>query len=231
MVSKHVHATVITRLYHYTQDPARSPQQRADMDTTLKTCLPDRISSWLFDAGEIRTVPFDLSPLSQLIAANLDDLCTYATTAFAQGWPAQDAEVVAPAELRRHLVEMVGGLEDVLRRLTRRLKWAMEQIRRLNQVIEKRGDLDPEEDALLRRCKALVQRLKGTARRGRREAEGYDDVNTFGVLAAEGFLPGYGLEVGSVLGTAQIPHWRNGAMDFTLPRSPGSRFANMSPAT
>jgi hypothetical protein len=33
-------------------------------------------------------------------------------------------------------------------------------------------------------------------------------VNTFGVLAAEGFLPGYGLEVGSVLGTAEIPFWR-----------------------
>jgi SOS-response transcriptional repressor LexA len=66
----------------------------------------------------------------------------------------------------------------------------------------------------------VVKRLKGTERRRRREAEGYDDVNTFGVLAAEGFLPGYGLEVGSVLGTAEIPFWRTGAMEFTLPRPP-----------
>ncbi|MEY3739694.1 MAG: hypothetical protein RLZZ192_370, partial [Pseudomonadota bacterium] len=40
------------------------------------------------------------------------------------------------------------------------------------------------------------------------------------ILAAEGFLPGYGLEVGSVLGTAEIPFWRTGAMEFTLPRPP-----------
>ena len=45
-------------------------------------------------------------------------------------------------------------------------------------------------------------------------------MNTFGVLAAEGFLPGYGLEVGSVLGTAEIPFWRTGAMEFSLPRPP-----------
>jgi hypothetical protein len=42
----------------------------------------------------------------------------------------------------------------------------------------------------------------------------------FGVLAAEGFLPGYGLEVGSILGTAEIPFWRMGVMEFALPRPP-----------
>ena len=38
--------------------------------------------------------------------------------------------------------------------------------------------VDGADDAF-RRCDALVKRLKGTASRGRREAEGYDDVNTF----------------------------------------------------
>ena len=70
------------------------------------------------------------------------------------------------------------------------------------------------------RCDRLVKRLKGTARRTRREAEGYDDVNTFAVLDAEGFLPGYGLKNGSVLGTAEIPFWQMGAMEFSLPRPP-----------
>jgi len=128
--------------------------------------------------------------------------------------------VTRPEALRAHVRGMVGALTEVIVRLERRLSWALEQIRRLNGLREKQGDLEPEDDALFRRCDTLVKRLKGTAKRTRREAEGYDDVNTFGVLAAEGFLPGYGLEVGSVLGTAEIPFWRTGAMSFTLPRPP-----------
>ena len=76
-----------------------------------------------------------------------------------------------------------------------------------------------------------MKRLKGTERRRRREAEGYDDVNTFGVLAAEGFLPGYGLEVGSVLGTAEIPFWRTGAMEFASQGRRAWLCANTSLAT
>ncbi|MCH8199954.1 MAG: excinuclease ABC subunit UvrA, partial [Chloroflexi bacterium] len=115
---------------------------------------------------------------------------------------------------------MVTELSEVIGRLRRRLRWAMGQIRRLNALREQQGDLEPADDALFRRCDRLVKRLKGTAKRSRREAEGYDDVNTYGVLAAEGFLPGYGLEIGSVRGTAEIPFWRTGAMEFSLPRSP-----------
>jgi hypothetical protein len=220
MVAKHVHATVITRLHQYTRDPGRTPGERSAVDDVLKTCLPDRVSSYLFDAGVVRTKPFDLTPLRQLLAANVDDLCRYVESAFRQGWPERDGEVVTPQALRGHVEHMVPAMEGVLARLNRRLRWAMEQIRRLNAVREQQGTLEPEDDALFRRCDALVKRLKGTARRARREAEGYDDVNTFGVLAAEGFLPGYGLEVGSVLGTAEIPFWRTGAMEFTLPRPP-----------
>lgn len=220
MVAKHVHATVITRLHQYTRDPGRTPAERQAVDGVLKTCLPDRVSSYLFDGGVLRTAVFDLTPLRRLIDANSDDLCRYVERAFRQGWPGRDAEVATPEALRRHVQEMVAGLEQVLSRLNRRLRWAMEQIRRLNAVREQQGTLEPEDDALFRRCDALVKRLKGTARRARREAEGYDDVNTFGVLAAEGFLPGYGLEVGSVLGTAEIPFWRTGAMEFALPRPP-----------
>ena len=65
---------------------------------------------------------------------------------------------------------------------------------------------------MFRRCDRLVKRLKGTARRSRSQAEGHDDFNTFNVLAAEGFLPGYGLEAGSAVGWAEIPFWRTGAV-------------------
>ncbi len=220
MVAKHVHATVMTRLHQYVRDPGRAAADRLEIDATLKTCLPDRISAYLFQDGLVRNGPFDLAPLQRLIDRNVDDLVACVEGAFCQGWPEADAEVTRPESLRAHVREMVRGLEEVLTRLGRRLRWALEQIKRLSAMRAVQGDLDQEDEALFKRCDAVVKRLKGTARRSRREAEGYDDVNTFGVLAAEGFLPGYGLEVGSVLGTAEIPFWRTGAMAFSLPRPP-----------
>jgi hypothetical protein len=220
MVGKHVHATVITRLHQYTRAASRPEAERRAVEDTLTTCLPDRVSAYLFEDGLVRDQPFDLAPLQTLIDRNADDLVAYVEAAFRSGWPEADADVTQPEALRSHVHEMVRGLDEVIARLRRRLRWAIDQIKRLNVVREHQGDLEPEDEALFRRCDALVKRLKGTARRTRREAEGYDDVSTFGALAAEGFLPGYGLEVGSVLGTAEIPFWRTGAMEFALPRPP-----------
>lgn len=220
MIEKHVHATVITRLHQYAIDASRSDAERKDIADILRTCLPDRVSPYLFDGGNVREKAFDYSSLREVIAKNVDDLVSSVDTAFRQGWPEADSEVTRPDVLRSHVVGMVDDLDQVIGRLRRRLHWAMEQIKRMNGIREKKGTLEPEEESLYRRCDGLIKRLKGTERRRRREAEGYDDVNTFGVLAAEGFLPGYGLEVGSVLGTAEIPFWRTGAMVFSLPRPP-----------
>jgi len=220
MVAKHVHATVITRLHQYARDQRRSDDELENIENTLMTCLPDTVTAYLFDEGLVRGERFDLEPLRALIERNIDDLVAYVESAFRQGWPEADEEVTSAEALLKHVDEMVGDLEVVVARLERRLRWAMEQIGRLHKEREKHGTLEPEDDALFRRCDQLIKRLKGTKRRARREAEGYSDVNTFGVLAAEGFLPGYGLEVGSVLGTAEIPFWRTGAMEFSLPRPP-----------
>jgi hypothetical protein len=95
----------------------------------------------------------------------------------------------------------------------------LDQIRRLQDEQRRKGTLEPDEDALYRRCDRLVKRLKGQQRRGRTETEGIDDVSTFSVLAAEGFLPGYGLDEGSVLGTAQIPRQLAEGADLELRRA------------
>jgi len=220
MVAKHVHAAVLTRLHQYAGDPARPEAERREIDEVVRASLPRQVSAYLFEERRLRETPFDFAPLRRLIDRNLDDMVAFVEGAFHQGWPEADGEVTRPEVLRAHVTGLVDGLEEVVGRLRRRLRWAMEQIRRLNSVREEHGDLEPEDDALFRRCDRLVKRLKGTARRTRREAEGYEETNTFGVLAAEGFLPGYGLEVGSVLGTAEIPFWRTGAMEFALPRPP-----------
>lgn len=220
MVAKHVHAAVITRLYQYTRDGMRAVRERRHIEQILHTCLPGQVSSYLFADGNIRSEPFDLSPLAELINDNLDDLTEYVEAVFGQGWPERDMEVVKPEKLRQYVLEMPAELGVVIARLRRRLMWAMEQIKRLNAVRERQGVLETEDEALFKRCDRLVKRLKGVQQRSRREAEGYDDVNTFAVLAAEGFLPGYGLEVGSILGVAEVPYWELGATEFALPRPP-----------
>jgi len=220
MVAKHVHATVISRLHQCARDESRTESERARINEALLDCLPRQVSHYLFEDGFVRDTAFDLSPLEEIINSNLHDLVGAVTGAFQQGWPEADAAVTSPEALLGHVQGTADELGKVIVRLRRRLRWAMKQIARLNALREQQGDLEPADDALFRRCDRMLKRLKGTARRTRREAEGYDDVNTFGVLAAEGFLPGYGLEVGSVLGNAEIPFWRSGAMEFSLPRAP-----------
>ena len=205
MVAKHVHASVLTWLHQFVRDMSQPEDARRDIDSVLKACLPDRVSYYLFEDGSVRTQPFGFQPLEEVIERHADALASYVEQVFRRGWPAADAAVVTPDALGRHVESFVPDLKVVVARLTRRLKWALNEIKRLNKVREQRGDLDQEDESLFRRCDALVKRLKGTAVRRRREAEGYDDVNTFGVLAAEGFLPGYGLETGSVVATAEIP--------------------------
>ena len=229
MVAKHVHATVISGLHRYARDPGRPEAEREAIRDVLARCLPSRVSPYLFEGGEVRSAPFDLSALRDLVQRNSQDLIADVQRVFRLGWPQSDADVTAAAVLRAHVGSFADNLEAAVTRLHRRLRWAMEQIRRLNVRRERQGTLDPEDEALFRRCDRLVKRLKGTARRSRSQAEGHDDFNTFNVLAAEGFLPGYGLEAGSVVGWAEIPFWRTGAMDFSLPRSPATALREYVP--
>ena len=229
MVAKHVHATVITSLHRYGRDPERADTERDEIRDVLGRCLPSRVTPYLFDGGAVRSEPFDLGTLRDLVRRNSGELTAGVQRVFQQGWPETDADVTAPAVLRAHVESFADSLEAVVARLHRRLRWAMEQIKRLNVRRESQGTLDPEDEALFRRCDNLVKRLKGTGRRSRSQAEGYDDFNTFNVLAAEGFLPGYGLEIGSVVGWAEIPFWRTGAMDFSLPRAPATALREYVP--
>lgn len=218
MVCKHVHSAIITRLHEYARDPQRSKTEQLTIDEALRDCLPREISHYLFEDGRLRDQPFKMTFLESVVHDHLDELVDHVQAVFNQGWPASDAEVVTPEALRAHVEGFTEELAEVIGRLRHRLRWAMVQISRLSALRLQHGDLDQEDESLFRRCDRLVKRLKGTARRGRRDAEGIDDASTFGVLAAEGFLPGYGLDTGSVLGSAEIPFWRTGAMDFNLPR-------------
>lgn len=220
MVAKHVHAAVITRLYQLERADSGLPEESiAAIRETLRRVLPGRISAYLFEpTGQLRTAPFDVTPLAELVVWHRADLLSHAREAFQQGWPDSAADVTSSEALACHVDAMASELDAVLRRLRKRLQWAHSEIRRLNRVRNQYGTLDAEDEAHYRRCDRLIKKLKGVQSRRRREAEGIDEINTYGVLAAEGFLPGYGLDTGSVIAMAEVPYWQIGSIDFDLPR-------------
>ena len=228
MVAKHVHATVIAALHRYGRDPDRPKAERERIRNVLATCLPRRVKPYLFDGEVVRQERFDFGPLRELVRHNCPNLADKVRAVFDQGWPEEDSAVTSPDALRGHVERFTDELEGVVKRLRRRLRWAMGQIKRLNAVREERGTLDGQDEALFRRCGRLVTRLRG-GDAGRSHAEGHDSSITFSVLAAEGFLPGYGLETGHVIAWAEIPYWLDGAMDFVLPRPPATALREYVP--
>ena len=226
MVAKHAHSTVIAALHGYGGDPERSETERREIREVLGTCLPRRVRPYLFEGEDVRLERFDFGPLRELVRQNGSDLTDKVRSVFNQGWPEADSDVVTPEVLSGHVERFTDELELVVTRLRRRLRWAMDQIKRLNIVRERQGTLSGEDEALFRRCGRLVARLKGQDAR-RSHAEGHDSSITFSVLAAEGFLPGYGLESGYVVAWAEIPFWLDGAMDFALPENSSDRFARV----
>lgn len=222
MVRKHVHAVVLTSMHRLSRsDSELSADDQVELATVLGAIFPLRVREYLFDnAGQVRSDAFDVSPLGTQLEKHLSSIAQSVVAAFAQGWPEEDSRVVQPDSLRRYISEMPEQLQQVIERLKRRLDWAIDQMNRLDAIRRTHGTLDPEQDALRNRCDRYVKRLKGTDPRRRREAEGFDDTNTYGVLAAESFLPGYGLDNGWVIGTYEAPKHNMSFRDWELRRNP-----------
>jgi ATP-dependent helicase YprA (DUF1998 family) len=200
MLAKHVHAAVLTRLHQLARPGSTiSEADRTEIEAALQAVLPTRIRDYLFDSlGHIRPQPLDVSVLHTIVSKHEHDLVDHVDRTFRESWPATDTEVVDRERLRRAVLETAPRLEQVIGTLKKRLDWCLGQMDRLDVERRRKGTLDPDEDALYGRCDRMVKRLKGAQRRQRREAEGYDDTYTYGALSVEGFLPGYGLESGSV---------------------------------
>jgi len=221
MIQKHVHATVLTALYGLAKSGSSLPEsEKTELTASLDHCFPTQIKDYLFDeSGNVRSDLFDLTLFAKVIVKYRAHILDHVRTVFAQGWPATDSNVVKDEVLEGYVDGMADALKSVLGRLNKRLHWALEQLSRLDAVRHRKGTLDPEEDALRNRCDRLVKKLKGISRKKRREAEGYDDTYTYSVLAAEGFLPGYGLDSGSVVGFHLAPPFASDIRNWELRRS------------
>lgn len=220
MVAKHVNATVLTTLLKMLRSNSLPADQASVLEEALKTCLPGQIKPYLFTAeGYVRDTPLSVEPIQQQIAQHYSSLLQAVQAAFHQGWPESDKEVVTSKQLEQVIQDFSGQLQEVINRLYQRLQWALGQLARLRKVAEDKGALEPDEEALRARCERLVKKLKGDAWRSRNQAEGVDETNTYSVLAAEGFLPGYGLDTGAVTLTNVAPRHGSDISDWELRRN------------
>lgn len=220
MLEKHIHATILTTLQALARGrESLGASDREEIKTVLQTCFPRQIKDYLFSPdGSLRPQPLDVGALGTVVGKHQALLLQNIKQVFAQGWPAEDAVVVGDQQLDGYVAGTSDRLQEVIKRLWRRLLWAREQLNRLTEIRNQQGTLEPDQDALWGRCDRFIKKLKGLAPRRRRETEGIDETNTYSVLSSEGFLPGYGLEVGAVTGFALVPRNQVGLSDFDLPR-------------
>ncbi|MFU8803277.1 MAG: DEAD/DEAH box helicase [Bradymonadaceae bacterium] len=222
MVRKHVHSTVLGMLHKWARGTDKlSEADRQEIAAVLGECFPNEIRGYLFDPeGRVRHEPFDTEPLITVTTKHCEALLEHVEAAFSQGWPVDDQVVVEQSRLRACIEEMGEELAEVIRRLGKRLDWALTQLDRLDRRRREHGTLDHEDQELWRRCDRLVKKLKGQLKRRHGQAEGIDDTYTFAVLAAEGYLPGYGLDNGAIAATHLAPDNVTRMRDWTLRRAP-----------
>ncbi len=220
LIRKHAHATILTALHRLAREGSTLPvEERALVSGVLNACFPNVVRNYLFDeAGNIRGTPFDVAELGTILQPRRGHLLDALRQTLQSSWPAAEVEMVADEVLTGLIDAMPAQLSAVVAQLWRRLQWALQQKARLALIEAQRGTLDDEERAIRQRCDRLIIRYRGESRHSRRDAEGPDDTNTYSVLAAEGFLPGYGLDRGSVLGAAVMPRGLPGPAEYLLPR-------------
>jgi len=220
MVRKHVHASVLTRLNSIAREVGEAEGSRLK-DVLVRT-FPPTLRTYLFtSAGDVLPHPLDVAELGLMIQEYRPSVMAVVLPIFQSAWPDEDVEAVEAARLEETVDGMGDELQAVIKRFKKRLDWALGQLEQLRKVEAKKGSLDAEDAAHRRRCERLVRRFKGDSRRQRGDAQGgVSDSETMGALAREGFLPGYGLESGSIVGTAEPPRMTQGLGDFELPRAP-----------
>lgn len=220
MVGKHVHATVLTTLFKLLRDKALPQPELDALQEAMASCLPGQIKPFLFTPeGYVRSQPLAVESLAAQILQHRSTLCQAVMAAFEQGWPKSDLEVVNQIQIEAIIDGFASELQQVIDRLFQRLQWALGQLERLRKVAKNKGVMDADEEALRGRCERLVKKLKGEAKRSASKAEGVDETNTYGVLAAEGFLPGYGLDTGAVTLTHVAPRYGSDISDWELRRN------------
>ncbi len=118
---------------------------------------------------------------------------------FTDTWPPEDAESVTGGVLESVLDAMAEALSETVRRLLERVAWARRELDRINSAFTDTALFDPIDKVIKYRLERFLAQLRPGARNQSTDFIS-EDSYTLSYLALEGFLPGYGLDTGTILG-------------------------------
>lgn len=217
LIEKHIHATIITCLNQLAQpESSISENDRVEIQTVLRAMFPALITNYLFDGDSIKNTIFDVTPLRVIIEKHFNSIKSYVNEVFLHNWPENDKDAVSSQMIDDIIKNTADELRIVAKRLYLRLHWAYDEIKRLNDKRLNPGTLQEDDQAHFRRCDNLIKKYKGQLR-ARKKTDTIDEINTFNVLSVEGFLPGYGMDTGSVKASGEVPFNAGGGI-LDLPR-------------
>lgn len=191
MIKKHINSTVLSQFIRMIEMPQVYDMTEKDiekLEEILKGVFPSFIGTYLFiDENEYRDIPYDVSAFKFIITKYRNILFDEIIKVFKNCWPEEDKFVVTDTQLNMYLDSLTDELQEVVNRIHKRMKWAVEKVRELS-ITKQRKLLEKEDDKLEMRCKNYIQKMKTKSL----------DTYTLSVLAIEGFLPGYGTFEGSI---------------------------------
>ena len=190
MVAKHIRSAILSELLLRSRVPGESGER---IKQIIKTLFPFFIRTYLVDEDDhYRETPTSTEPVKMLLNEMKDSLADRLLALFAQHWPAEASELASRAAIEETIAQTADALESVIRRLHRRLTWALSTRAELHRQKDSRI-LELEEEQLLRRCDEFIRSIM------RCDQSTY----TLTVLGVEGFLPGYGVYEGGITASAQ----------------------------
>jgi ATP-dependent helicase YprA (DUF1998 family) len=207
MVAKHLRSAILSELLLRSGKLTGQGERAKD---TLKVLFPVFIRDYLLDENNhFRIQPTSTAPLGELLGEIKPDLSNRLVALFAQHWPEEAAELANRTAIDQIISDTAATLEEVIKRLHRRLTWARSTRSELHKKKDA-GLIEREEEQLLRRCDEYISSIV------MRDRTTY----TLSVLGNEGFLPGYGAYEGGVTASARRGFARqSGPRAFDLSRN------------
>ena len=153
MVAKHIRSAILSELLLRSGRADRPGERVKEM---LKALFPVFIRDYLLDENDhFRSEPTSTAPLGELLAEMKTDLANRLVTLFAQHWPQEAAELANRTAIEQIISETAATLDEVIKRLHRRLTWARSTRSELHKKKDA-GLIEREEEQLLRRCDEFI---------------------------------------------------------------------------